>query len=99
MSLDKLITEDRRLVILRLLNEQPDYSLNSSLMQSALFQFGHSVSRDVVRSDFAWLAEQQLLTVDQLSNELYLAKINNRGVDVAVGLAIVPGIKRPGPGD
>ena len=40
-------TEDRRLAELRYLSEQNDYSMNDSVMQTALESIGHSVSRDV----------------------------------------------------
>ncbi|MBP5857280.1 ArsR family transcriptional regulator [Marivibrio halodurans] len=90
-------TEDRRLVILRVLKDQESYSLNCSVMQMVLQQFGHGVSRDQVRTDYAWLAEQDLLTVERLSDTVHVAKITARGVDVAKGLATTPGVKRPGP--
>ncbi len=58
MNFMELLTEDRRLVILRALAEDPGYSHNESVLQSILAAFGHSVSRDVVKSLISWLAEQ-----------------------------------------
>jgi len=89
--------EDRRLVLLRLLAEAPGYSANESLLHSALEEFGHVVSRDVVRSELSWLAEQDLLRLDEVAS-VYVAHAAVRGVDVATGRAVVPGVKKPGPG-
>lgn len=91
------VAQDRRLVILRVLAEQDDYALNCSVMQMVLTGYGHGVSRDAVRTDYAWLAEQGLVTIEALSEALHVAKVTGRGVDVAKGVASVPGVKRPGP--
>ena len=94
----KTFTEDRRLVILRLLSESPNYSANGSIIHTALGQFGHNVSRDQVRTDLAWLKEQELVGVEVVGDQLHVATLTQRGLDVAQGRATVPGIKRPSPG-
>jgi polyribonucleotide nucleotidyltransferase len=99
MSLAKLMEEDRRLAILRLLESQQGYHLNDSVVQDALSRLGHAVSRDQVRTDFAWLDEVGLLSVEVVLDRVHIAKLTSRGVDVAKGLATVPGVKRPRPGD
>lgn len=88
--------EDRRLTILRLLADAPDYTANEYLLQSALANHGHSVSRDLLRTDLAWLAEQQLITCNA-ADTLHVARLAARGADAAAGRAIVPGVKRPAP--
>ena len=97
MPFDKFEEEDRRLVILRHLAEDQDYTINSSILQKALEVWGHKVSRDRLHADIAWLKEQGLVTYDVVSS-VYVAKITQRGLDVAEGSASVPGVKRPGPG-
>jgi hypothetical protein len=97
MSFKNLLTEDRRLVILRFLAEDPSYRLNTSVLRTALDAFGHSVSRDQVETDVAWLAEQGLVSVETVG-PVRVATLTGRGVDVATGKAVVPGVKRPGPG-
>ena len=97
MSFKNLLTEDRRLVILRFLAEDPSYRLNTSVLRTALDAFGHSVSRDQVETDVAWLAEQGLVSVEPVG-PVRVATLTGRGVDVATGKAVVPGVKRPGPG-
>lgn len=96
MSFQNLLTEDRRLVVLRFLAEDPGYRLNTSLLQSALDRFGHSVSRDQIATDAAWLREQGLVTIEDLGPVQVLA-LTSRGLDVATGRAVTPGVKRPSP--
>jgi hypothetical protein len=95
---ERLVVADRRLEILRLLTEGPGYQLNVFVLRPALQSRGHTVSHDNVATDLAWLAEQGLVTVSQAS-DVTVGKLTQRGADVAAGLAIVPGVKRPEPGE
>ncbi len=92
----ELQAENRRCAFLRFLAEDADYAMNTSLLQSALDAVGHGVSRDRVNGDAAWLEEQGLSCEDL--GGIIVVKITQRGLDVAEGRAIVPGVKRPGPG-
>ncbi|MDC8012924.1 ArsR family transcriptional regulator [Tahibacter soli] len=94
-TFEERLTEDRRLVILRVLNEQIEYRANSSVITVALNHFGHSISRDQVKTELHWLAEQRLLTIDDIG-PVIVATLGERGQDVARGRAIVPGVSRPG---
>nr|WP_293393395.1 ArsR family transcriptional regulator [Nevskia sp.] len=96
-SFRESLTEDRRLVMLRLLAEVEGYEANSSVLQSALASFGHTMSRDSVHTELAWLAEQGLITSTPMVT-IVVAKLTARGLDAAQGHATVPGVKRPGPG-
>lgn len=98
MSFQNLLAEDRRLAILRLLAADAAYAINESVMQAALDPLGHRVGRDVVRSEFAWLNEQGLIEVEHVSDAVHVARLTSRGLDVAEGRAVVPGVKRPRPG-
>jgi molybdopterin/thiamine biosynthesis adenylyltransferase len=89
-------TEDRRLVVLRLLAQTPGYEAGETVMHLALQDFGHSVSHDQVRTDFAWLQEQGLVATSEIG-ALMFARVTERGQDVALGCATVPGVKRPVP--
>jgi hypothetical protein len=89
-----------RLVILRLLQRAPGYSLNESLLVDVIPQLGLEPTRDQVRGCLAWLLEQGLVTCDQTGDrpgDLMVAKISGRGIDVALGRATHPGVKRPAP--
>jgi len=96
-SFERLLNEDRRLVILRLLMEDPGYRLNSHVLRPALDAMGHTVSHDKLAVDLAWLTEQGLVTVLPAPGVL-VATLTQRGSDVALGRATVPGVKRPEPG-
>ncbi|ACI98526.1 hypothetical protein [Rhodospirillum centenum] len=97
MSYKDFVAEDRRLVILKLLEEDPGGSHNHAVLQEALRRWGHTVSRDVVKSDLAWLAEQALVSVQLVGDgdPYHVATITDRGCDVATGAATVPGVKHP----
>ncbi len=91
-------TEDRRLAELRYLSEQNDYSMNDSVMQTALESIGHSVSREVILADFSFLQELGLIYQDEvLKGRVIVAHLTGRGEDVAKGRTTVPGIKKPRP--
>lgn len=94
---DSYLTEDRRLVILRLLSEAQQYELNDAMIQELLDRFAHNVSRDRVRTDLAWLAEQGLVTTADVAEGVITATITKLGLDVGAGRHVVPGVKRPGP--
>lgn len=91
------IVADRRLVILRILNEVPDYQVNSSILMDILQDWGHAVGRDTVHTDCAWLAEQGLVETED-KGTVHTARLTQRGADVAAGRVTQPGVKRPGPG-
>ncbi|NBJ36608.1 ArsR family transcriptional regulator [Serratia fonticola] len=89
----EILDSDQRLVILRSLLECGD-SANESVLQTCLQAYGHRISRDAVRTHLAWLAEQNLVTLSDVAG-CYVATVTGRGDDVANGLAIVPGVKKP----
>lgn len=95
MGFNDLMTSDMRLQMLRYLNEG-GYSQNESILNDLVKRGGHNVGRDKVRTELAWLQEQGLVGLDD-SAGFYVATITQRGVDVATGATVVPGIKRPGP--
>lgn len=91
-----VFVQDRRLVILRVLSESAGYTASDSNLDDALDAWGHTVSRDVVVGDMYWLAEQQLITLREMGST-QIATVTQRGLDVASGQAIHPGVKRPRP--
>ncbi|MCE9679603.1 ArsR family transcriptional regulator [Shewanella sp. AS1] len=98
MALQDIITEHQRLVILRLLAEVPGFDLNESILQDGLDAYGLDISRDGLRTQLAWLAEQGLIRLEKLGGT-QKATLTSRGEDVALGRAVVPGIKRPRAGE
>ncbi|MCE9890728.1 ArsR family transcriptional regulator [Kluyvera intermedia] len=90
-----LLDQDQRLVLLRSLLDCGD-SANESILQTCLQTYGHKVSRDSVRTQLAWLKEQGLVSLSDVSG-CYVAEITGRGDEVASGLITVPGVKKPRP--
>ncbi|MGB1239350.1 MAG: ArsR family transcriptional regulator [Pseudomonadales bacterium] len=97
MSFARIEQEDRRLVLLRLLAEDRDYKVNTSILQQGLELYGHSVSRDKLHAEIAWLKEVDLVSFEQIDS-VKVVTLNQRGLDVSQGRATVSGVKRPGPG-
>lgn len=93
------LREDRRLVILRLLSEQPGYRFNSSNLHAGLQYLGVLGTRTDVTTDIHWLKEQGLLLIQDIPevDGLYLCTLTQRGADVAEGNSTVPGVSRPSP--
>jgi DNA-binding transcriptional ArsR family regulator len=98
MSIASLLAEHQRLSILRFLADSVEYTRNVPVLQDGLEALGLSASRDQVESMAAWLEEQGLVTVEKIV-EVKVVKLTRRGADVAAGRAVVPGIKRPSPGE
>lgn len=93
----QLQAEYRRAILLRFLSEDADYAMDTGLLKSALKSVGHGVPLRQVNEDAAWLEERGLAACEPLESAL-LVRITRRGLDVACGDEIVPGVKRPGPG-
>lgn len=89
------LRQDQRLVLLRVLHEMPTYTANSSVLYNLLSEYGHAPSRDQVKTELLWLAEQGLVSINDVGGVL-IAKLTERGSDVSTGRAVVPGVKRPG---
>jgi len=89
-------TENRRLAILQLLQKDPDYSINDTLLQQLLASLGYGVALAVVRADLAWLEQLNLISTNALPN-CTVAILRGDGLDVATGVSKVPGIARPRP--
>lgn len=97
MNYSQVVAEHLRITILRLLADYPSYTLNDSMIRDLVPDFGFRPSRDNIRTQLAWLAEQGLVTIT-LSGDCYVAQLTERGEEVARGVATVPGVKRPSPG-
>lgn len=89
------VIEHLRLTLLRLLEEQPDYRLNESLLTDLSEHYGFTPSRDRIRTELAWCAEQGLVQIEQ--DGIWVVMLTMRGADAAQGRVSVPGVKRPTP--
>ena len=98
MSYEQIITADRRLLILRALVATKDYTLGDRLIASFLRSMGHAASHAVVAADLDWLANEGLAQL-QHAEGLTIARLTDRGLDVAEGRERHPGVRRPEPGE
>lgn len=96
MDSKDVVTEHRRLALLQLLQQDPDYSINDSLLQQLLAAQGHGAGIAVIRADMAWLEQLSLLSISRLPG-CCVAVLRAEGLDVANGTSLVPGIARPRP--
>jgi hypothetical protein len=87
---------DRRLVILRGLAECAQYCANSYLLQNFCDAVGHRVSFDRMQQDLCWLHEQSLVELEAKQG-ISVVTLTSRGLDVATGRVVVPGVQKPHP--
>lgn len=93
MKMREILEQQSRLVILRSLVECRGEA-NESMLQTCLDVYGVKVSRDEVRTQQAWLAEQGLVENEDVAGCI-VSTLTGRGQDVAEGRSSVPGVKKP----
>lgn len=100
MSYADTLARHRRLIILRFLAEAPSKTLNTSILHDLVACDGAvPSSRDQIEAAVRWLEEQELVRVSEERLGIVKVTTRQRGLDVASGLATVPGIKSPSPED
>lgn len=93
MSFQELFTEQRRLFLLQLLEAGGE--ANDKILRDGLNHYKVTSSLDQTRTALAWLDEQGLIRLERISDDVWGASITERGIDVALGRVVVPGVKRP----
>jgi hypothetical protein len=96
MSLDRIIREEARLIILRELAEQPNNALNDALLQRTLETFGIARSREWVREELRRMEDLGAVTLVQ-AGTVSVATATTKGLDHVGRLLMIEGIKRPSP--
>lgn len=86
-----------RLAVLRLLDGQPTYCLNDSVLHEAVNAIGLPCTRDQLRGHLAWLEEMGTVSNSQTGSGLIVSTLTERGSDVALGRSIIHGVQRPSP--
>lgn len=98
MNFADVLAQDWRLVILRLLTEAPGMVANESVLKQGLAAVTTPASRDQMRAQIAWLAEQNLVRTELLhpqSGDLVMVHLLVAGEEVANG-RYHPGVARRG---
>jgi hypothetical protein len=93
-TMDRIIREEARLIILRTLGEQIDERLNSELLRVSLETFGISRPRPWVHGELAYLAEMGAVTLVD-AGSVKVATLTETGRRHLDRTAVVEGVKRP----
>lgn len=96
MSMDKIIREQARLVILRTLDEQQSGQLNSALLQASLETYGIVQSRDWVHEEMRYLADVGAITIVD-AGTVRVGTLTGKGIDHVRRRIVIEGVKRMSP--
>lgn len=91
------VDQDVRLIILRALADETDFALNENLILAVLETFGHRKTRDYVRNQLAWLAEQARAVTLTEAGSVRIATLTQTGLDHVERRAALEGVKRRSP--
>ena len=91
----EVVTADQRLRLLQMLESDPDRTHNADVLRAGLEATGHrGVAYRRVRDLLDWLASEGLVALED-RGAVVLARLTERGEDVALGGSAVPGVARP----
>ncbi|HHN73547.1 MAG TPA: hypothetical protein ENK13_05605 [Thermopetrobacter sp.] len=90
------VTRDLRLVLLRELAQQPQYTANETVLRLAAEAYGHKRTREHIRAQLRWLEEAQAVKLADMAGVL-VATLTRRGLDHVEGRAVIDGVHRPAP--
>ena len=96
MNFNEFEQQDLRLVILRTLAEQHDYTCNESILNQVAETYGHRKSRDHMKSQLRWLADVGAIKLKEIEGFL-IAILKRNGQDHVENRLAIDGVKRPGP--
>lgn len=95
MSFRQHQIEDLRLVILRILTEAPGLRANASIIQTAAYQLGHSVTREQVVQQMDYLASLDAIETEDVG-PVKVAALRAAGENHLKRLGPpLPGVKLP----
>lgn len=95
MSYEQILNENRRLVILRFLNEIVGNSANESVLETAANKIGVTSTREDIRDELSFLQERGCIKIEWYADKCMVAKLTRRGQYVAEGKENIYGIKSP----
>lgn len=94
MSMDRIIREEARLIILKALAEQPDATLNSELLRLSLERYGISRPRPWVHGELDYLAELAAVDLTE-AGTVKVAVLTDKGLRHVERRLVIEGVKRP----
>jgi len=99
MTYQDILTADRRYLILKALSASASYTAHSLLLLRFVDGLGQKPTQDQINGDIQWLHDQGLLTATPSGIGDQIATITGRGLEIAEGRAIYPGVRKPTPGE
>jgi hypothetical protein len=93
-TMDEIIREEARLIILKALADQVDERMNSSLLQRELENFAISRERAWVHDELRWLREMGAVVLAEAGTVL-IATLTEKGTRHLERKIAIEGIKRP----
>lgn len=92
------IIEDRRLRVLKSIQQMGDDRLSEIILTRALRADGYPADFDTIRADFTWLERQGCLRVEKLPtdgrDEIWVGVLTAAGSRVADGIQMIHGVAR-----
>ncbi|ORE93216.1 phage-like protein [Aurantimonas sp. 22II-16-19i] len=86
--------QDARLVMLRALHEQPDDTLNETMLLTTLKAFGYRKTKEWVRTELRVMEDLGAVRLDRVG-EFVIAKITEAGASHVERVTTIEGIARP----
>lgn len=93
-TMDRIIREQARLILLKALAEQVDERLNSDLLRETLELFGISKPREWVHQQLDYLAELSAVSIIS-AGTIKVATLTELGSRHLARTAVIEGVKRP----
>jgi repressor of nif and glnA expression len=93
-SMDQVIREQARLVILKELAKQADETLNSDLIVETLKPFGIRKTREWVHGEFSFLNEMGAITLTR-AGSIQVATLTELGARHLKRETVIEGVRRP----
>ena len=90
------VAEDCRLIILRTLHAETSGTTNEVLLQRALETFGHTKTRDYVRTQVRALKDLGAVSIRE-AGTVMIATITRAGIDHVERRGVIEGVLRPSP--
>lgn len=91
------VAEERRLVILTILQDMPERRLNLGTLYNELDALAVPCTLSDLRADAEWLASQRLVEQAEVLKGVTVLTLTADGDEVARGKRLHPGVMRPGP--
>lgn len=88
------LREHMRLIILRALAQEPNYTHNDAILADIAKSYAVDRGRDFVKAEIRWLETIGAVTVKQMGSAL-IVTATQRGVDHAERRVVIDGVRRP----